>query len=64
MLANRMDFDRMEWFLVINFQIITLDSVEEKSVDLLSTCLLSLMEMIKKEFSGKLYAATGRIRYH
>ncbi len=60
LLANRMDFDRKGMvFCVLIFRIITLDSVEEKSVDLLSTCLLSLMEMIKKEFSGSLYAATG-----
>ncbi len=60
LLANRMDFDRNGMvFCVLIFRIITLDSVEEKSVDLLSTCLLSLMEMIKKEFPGSLYAATG-----
>lgn len=60
LLANRMDFDRKGMvFCVLIFRIITLDSVEEKSVDLLSTCLLSLMEMIKKEFPGSLYAATG-----
>ena len=60
LLANLMDFDRMGMvFCVLIFRIITLDSVEEKSVDLLSTCLLSLMEMIKKEFPGSLYAATG-----
>ena len=59
LLANRMDFDRKGMvFCVLIFRIITLDSVEEKSVDLLSTCLLSLMEMIKKEFPGSLYAAT------
>lgn len=60
LLANRMNFDRNGMvFCVLIFRIITLDSVEEKSVDLLSTCLLSLMEMIKKEFPGSLYAATG-----
>ena len=60
LLANRMDFDRKGMvFCVLIFRIITLDSVEEKSVNLLSTCLLSLMEMIKKEFPGSLYAATG-----
>ena len=60
LLANRMDFDRKGMvFCVLIFRIITLDSVEEKSVDLLSTCLLSLMEMIKKEVPGSLYAATG-----
>ena len=42
LLANRMDFDRNGMvFCVLIFRIITLDSVEEKSVDLLSTCLLS-----------------------
>ena len=59
LLANRMDFDcKGMVFCVLIFRIITLDGGEE-NVNLLSTCLLSLMEIIKKEFSGSLYAATG-----
>lgn len=59
MLANRMGFDhRGMVFNVLIFRIITLGSGEEEA-DLLSTCLLSLMELIKKEFPGSLYAATG-----
>lgn len=59
MLANRMGFDpREKIFVVLIFRIIMLDG-EEKHVDLLNTCLFSLMEMIQKEFSESLYAATG-----
>lgn len=59
-LVNRMGFDRKDKvFCVLIFRIITLDSEEEKNVDLLSTCLVSLMEVIKKEVPGSLYAATG-----
>nr|WP_297864746.1 response regulator transcription factor [uncultured Acetatifactor sp.] len=60
LLTNRMEFDRRDKvFCVLIFRIITLDSEEEKNVELLNTCLLSLMEMIQKEFPGSLYAATG-----
>ena len=60
LLANRMGFDRRgKIFCVLIFRIITLDSEEEGNVDLLGACLLSLMELIKKEFPESLYAATG-----
>lgn len=60
LLANRMGFDpKGKVFCVLIFRIITLDSSEEKNVELLNTCLLSLVEMIKKEFPESLYAATG-----
>ncbi|MCI9141471.1 MAG: helix-turn-helix transcriptional regulator [Lachnospiraceae bacterium] len=58
LLANRLGFDRKDKvFCVLIFRIIT--SGEEMNMDLLSTCLLSLMEIIKEEFPGSLYAATG-----
>lgn len=60
LLANRMGFNpKDKVFCVLIFRIITLDSTEEKKVDLLNTCVLSLVEMIKKEFPESLYAATG-----
>lgn len=59
-LTNRMGFDRKDKvFCVLIFRIIMLDGGETRNVDLLSTCLLSLMEVIKREFPGSLYAATG-----
>lgn len=62
-LANRMGFDQKnKVFCVLIFRIITSDSEEEKNVDLLSTCLLSLMELLKKEFPGSLYAVTGEVQ--
>ncbi|MCR2050050.1 AraC family transcriptional regulator [Acetatifactor muris] len=58
LLVNRMGFDRRGMvFCVLIFRIIA--SGEERNIDLLNTYLLSLMEMIKKEFPGSLYAATG-----
>ena len=60
LLANRMGFDHKDKaFCVLIFRIITLDSSADENISLLSTCLLSLMEMIKDEFPGSLYAATG-----
>ncbi len=59
-LENRLGFEcRDKVFTVLIFRLIMISSDEESNVDLMNTCMLSLIEAVQKVLPKCLYAVTG-----